>query len=53
MNLLTSVVGAVTLVSYLFIYTPLKRVTWLNTAMGAIPGGAAAADGLDGGARRT
>ena len=37
-NLLTSVVGAVTLVSYLFIYTPLKRVTWLNTAIGAIPG---------------
>jgi heme o synthase len=38
-NPLTSVLGAVTLVSYLFIYTPLKRVTWLNTAMGAIPGG--------------
>jgi protoheme IX farnesyltransferase len=37
-NLLTSVLGAVTLVSYLFIYTPLKRVTWLNTAIGAIPG---------------
>jgi heme o synthase len=37
-NLLTSVIGAVTLVSYLFIYTPLKRVTWLNTAVGAIPG---------------
>jgi len=38
-NLLTSVIGAVSLVSYLFIYTPLKRVTWLNTAIGAIPGG--------------
>jgi protoheme IX farnesyltransferase len=37
-NLLTSVLGAVTLVSYLFIYTPLKRLTWLNTAIGAIPG---------------
>lgn len=37
-NLLTSVLGAVTLVSYVFIYTPLKRVTWLNTAIGAIPG---------------
>jgi protoheme IX farnesyltransferase len=37
-NPLTSVIGAVTLVSYLFIYTPLKRVTWLNTAVGAIPG---------------
>ena len=37
-NLLTSVLGAVTLVSYLFIYTPLKRVTWVNTLVGAIPG---------------
>jgi protoheme IX farnesyltransferase len=37
-NPLTSVLGAVTLVSYLFIYTPLKRVTWLNTAIGAVPG---------------
>jgi protoheme IX farnesyltransferase len=37
-NLLTSVIGAVTLVSYLFIYTPLKRVTWLNTTVGAVPG---------------
>src|SRR4051812_11847693 len=33
-NLLTSVVGGATLFSYLFIYTPLKRVTWLNTAVG-------------------
>lgn len=38
-NLLTSVLGAVTLVSYLFIYTPLKRITWLNTLVGAVPGG--------------
>jgi protoheme IX farnesyltransferase len=37
-NLLTSVLGAVTLISYLFIYTPLKRVTWANTLVGAIPG---------------
>jgi len=37
-NLTTSVIGAVSLMSYLFIYTPLKRVTWLNTAIGAIPG---------------
>ena len=37
-NLLTSIIGAVTLVSYLFIYTPLKRVTWLNTVVGAVPG---------------
>jgi len=37
-NPLTSVLGAISLVSYLFIYTPLKRITWLNTAVGAIPG---------------
>jgi protoheme IX farnesyltransferase len=37
-NLTTSVIGAFTLVSYLFVYTPLKRTTWLNTAVGAIPG---------------
>lgn len=37
-NLLTSFLGAITLTSYLFVYTPLKRVTWLNTAIGAIPG---------------
>jgi len=37
-NLLTGLLGAITLGSYLFIYTPLKRVTSLNTAIGAIPG---------------
>jgi heme o synthase len=37
-NLLTCVIGAVTPISYLLIYTPLKRVTWLNTAVGAVPG---------------
>ena len=37
-NPLTSVVGAITSISYLFIYTPLKRVTWVNTLVGAIPG---------------
>jgi protoheme IX farnesyltransferase len=37
-NPLTSVLAAVTLVSYLFIYTPLKRITWINTLVGAIPG---------------
>lgn len=37
-NPLTSVLGAVTSISYLFIYTPLKRVTWVNTLVGAIPG---------------
>src|SRR6185436_6215286 len=38
-NLLTSLLGALSFASYVFIYTPLKRVTWLNTAVGAIPGG--------------
>jgi protoheme IX farnesyltransferase len=37
-NLLTSLLGAATLVSYLFVYTPLKRLTTLNTIIGAIPG---------------
>lgn len=37
-NLLTSVLGAVTLVSYVLVYTPLKRVTPLNTIVGAVPG---------------
>ena len=37
-NPLTAVIGAVTSISYLFIYTPLKRVTWTNTLVGAIPG---------------
>jgi protoheme IX farnesyltransferase len=38
-NLLTSFIGASSLCAYLFLYTPLKRVTWLNTAVGAVPGG--------------
>jgi heme o synthase len=37
-NLSASLVSAFSLLSYLFIYTPLKRVTWLNTVVGAIPG---------------
>lgn len=37
-NLLTSILGIVTLLSYLFVYTPLKRITTLNTVIGAIPG---------------
>jgi protoheme IX farnesyltransferase len=37
-NLLTALLGAVTLCSYLLAYTPLKRVTTLNTVVGAIPG---------------
>ena len=37
-NLITSVIGAVTLISYIAVYTPLKRVTSFNTLAGAIPG---------------
>jgi len=37
-NFTTSLVGAASLVCYLFVYTPLKRVTWLNTLVGAVPG---------------
>ena len=37
-NYLTALLGAFTLVTYVLVYTPLKRVTWLNTAVGAIPG---------------
>ena len=35
----TCAVAGVSLATYLFIYTPLKRVTWLNTLIGAVPGG--------------
>ena len=38
-NPLTAWLGAGSPLGYLFVYTPLKRVTWLNTAIGAIPGG--------------
>jgi len=37
-NLLTSLLGAATMILYVLIYTPLKRVTTLNTVIGAIPG---------------
>ena len=37
-NAPTATLGAVTLLLYLFLYTPLKRVTPLNTLVGAIPG---------------
>lgn len=37
-NLLTAFLGAFTLASYLFVYTPLKRVTPHSTTIGAIPG---------------
>lgn len=37
-NLLTSLLAAVTLITYLFVYTPLKPKTPLCTLIGAIPG---------------
>ena len=37
-NLLTGLLGAFTLASYLFVYTPLKRRSRHSTTIGAIPG---------------
>ena len=37
-NGLTALLGGVTLLSYVAVYTPLKRVTTLNTVVGAVPG---------------
>ena len=37
-NLLTALLGAVALAGYVFVYTPLKRVSSLSTIIGAIPG---------------
>lgn len=37
-NPLTAFLGMATLASYVFVYTPLKRLTTLNTLVGAIPG---------------
>lgn len=37
-NLLTSLLAAITFVTYVCVYTPLKRVTPLNTLVGAVPG---------------
>ena len=37
-NLLTAFLSLLTAFMYVVIYTPLKRISWLNTIIGAIPG---------------
>tara|TARA_B100000029_G_scaffold465557_1_gene500304 strand:- start:816 stop:1697 length:882 start_codon:yes stop_codon:yes gene_type:complete len=37
-NTIVAILALITAILYLFIYTPLKKVTWLNTTIGAIPG---------------
>lgn len=53
-NLLCGFIALLTAFLYVLVYTPLKRVSWLNTFVGAIPGAlpplggwAAATNGLD------
>ncbi len=56
-NLLTAFLSLLTCFLYILVYTPMKRLTWLNTTFGAIPGAipplggwAAATNHLDPGA---
>lgn len=37
-NWLTAALGVFTLTSYIFVYTPLKRISTISTVIGAIPG---------------
>jgi protoheme IX farnesyltransferase len=37
-NHLAALIGAFTLASYLFLYTPMKSRTWWSTTVGAVPG---------------
>ena len=53
-NHLTAILGLLTVLLYIFVYTPLKKITWFNTTIGAIPGAmpalggwAASANALD------
>ena len=37
-NMLTALLSALTIALYFLVYTPLKRVSWINTSVGAVPG---------------
>lgn len=37
-NVLTAILGLASVISYVFIYTPMKRISSLSTLLGAIPG---------------
>lgn len=37
-NTLSAILAATTIILYAIIYTPLKRISWVNTPVGAIPG---------------
>jgi protoheme IX farnesyltransferase len=37
-NFYSGILSAITIATYVFVYTPLKRITTLNTIVGAIPG---------------
>jgi protoheme IX farnesyltransferase len=37
-NLLTAFLALLTTFLYVLVYTPMKRLTWLNTIIGAVPG---------------
>ncbi len=37
-NLLTAFLSLLTAFLYILVYTPMKKITWLNTTIGAIPG---------------
>ena len=37
-NVTTAVIVALSLSSYVFVYTPLKKKTWVSTVIGAVPG---------------
>ena len=47
-NLLTAFLALLSTFLYVVIYTPMKRLTWLNTSLGAIPGSVAASRRMDG-----